>query len=672
MVGRKYLIVFAALLAACSSAKTEHDADAVTPDGDVPVADNAIVETEEDAFLLIESDGILSDEDEGLSGETDWSTDADLVSIDDLVLSSWSQLAGREGVPERYGAAVSKLGAAWFLSGGASHCQVEDDVWRSTDGVHWESLLENGAFPRRISHAMTTYHDRLWMAGGRGALGSLDDLWYSDDGRYWHRRCVGCPFGERDKPVLVALDDRLWLLGSRCWYGNGTPICESAYVSEDEGVTWTASPAPFEPRVQFGWTIHNDALYIIGGDDGDQVHNDVWSSTDGFSWEKLSDGPFTARADPKVLSFGGRLYLMGGMDENYALLTDVWSSADGVSWELVSEVEPVIARYEQQVVVTDTMLNLFGGYSSSSERSEIDRYLYQSTDALSWEDLFPDRPFTARQGHAAASFDGYLWVIGGWNRSDQNNYKSEIWRSLDGIYWERAIADAPFGTRVDASLAVYKGALWLVGGSTYGVGRQSDVWRSTNGKNWDQMLEKGPFPERSLASLFVFDDMLYLFGGEDDDGDLYDVWRTADGVAWEKMESFTRTSEPGRMLVHQGKIYAFHRNASQVYRSDDGNEWELLPAPPFSPRFGAEPVSYGDYLCLIGGHDANPLSEVWCSVEGAEWRFMHDAPFAPRIDFSVVIHDDAFVVVGGLDTRDAANCPLGDVWAAQIEEQGRP
>jgi len=62
MVGIKHLIIFALLLAACTSHTAKNDADTVVPDGDTPVVDDA-VETEADDFIFVEADEALPDSD---------------------------------------------------------------------------------------------------------------------------------------------------------------------------------------------------------------------------------------------------------------------------------------------------------------------------------------------------------------------------------------------------------------------------------------------------------------------------------------------------------------------------------------------------------------------------------------------------------------------------------
>lgn len=49
-------------------------------------------------------------------------------------------------------------------------------------------------------------------------------------------------------------------------------------------------------------------------------------------WQEVSSIPWESRNEPAVLEFAGKLWLLGGHDEN-----DIWMSDDnGVSWSQVS------------------------------------------------------------------------------------------------------------------------------------------------------------------------------------------------------------------------------------------------------------------------------------------------------------------------------------------------
>src|SRR5688572_20094058 len=57
-----------------------------------------------------------------------------------------------------------------------------------------------------------------------------------------------------------------------------------------------------------------------------------------------------------------------------------------------------------------------------------------------WIEVTSQAPFAARDGAGALTFDGRLWLLGGWNPGDKQHFpricNNEIWSSRDGAEWE--------------------------------------------------------------------------------------------------------------------------------------------------------------------------------------------------------------------------------------------
>ena len=122
---------------------------------------------------------------------------------------------------------------------------------------------------------------------------------------------------------------------------------------------------------------------------------------------------FTLKA--RFLTAGGAsgLYVVGGDGET--ALNDVWYSGNGEDWTLVT-----------------------------------------ATAA-----------FAAREGHQAFSYNGSLWVVGGFLESTTFNYFNDVWRSADGENWTEVTATAGFSGRELHQVVSYGGSLWMMGGSRF-------------------------------------------------------------------------------------------------------------------------------------------------------------------------------------------------------------
>ena len=63
---------------------------------------------------------------------------------------------------------------------------ILNDIWSSSDGLHWELVIAAGPFSPRFDSTCFVNQGRIWMTGGKGLGDPLRDLWYSEDGIQWH------------------------------------------------------------------------------------------------------------------------------------------------------------------------------------------------------------------------------------------------------------------------------------------------------------------------------------------------------------------------------------------------------------------------------------------------------------------------------------------------------
>ena len=139
-----------------------------------------------------------------------------------------------------------------------------------------------------------------------------------------------------------------------------------------DGVDWTRQASVLVERDIGGADIavatHRGSLFVF--DDGARGFDvqEVWATGDGVRWAKVGnaepsygeDGEVVSRSDPKMVSFGGSLWLIGGGGDGGM----IWRSADGARWVLANEgarfgdlVEHEIAVHE---VIPDTAPPLAG------------------------------------------------------------------------------------------------------------------------------------------------------------------------------------------------------------------------------------------------------------------------------------------------------------------------
>lgn len=153
----------------------------------------------------------------------------------------------------------------------------------------------------------------------------------------------------------------------------------------------------------------------------------------------LSTQFFSSRAGQQVVVFKGRLWLIGGGYDNPN--NDVWSSSDGISWEQqTTSGEIFTPRYGHQVVVfkedssKDEQLWLIGGADGFDEGDNSMNDVWSSSDGISWQQKTPEADFSARDGHQVVVFKEKLWLFGGYSNAEL--VMKDTWSSSNGVDWE--------------------------------------------------------------------------------------------------------------------------------------------------------------------------------------------------------------------------------------------
>jgi len=229
---------------------------------------------------------------------------------------------------------------------------------------------------------------------------------------------------------------------------------------------------------------------------------------------------------------------------------------------------------------------------------------------------------------------------------------TRIYESLDGAQWQARRIDAGWGTRYKSADASFAGALWRVGGfEPRGAERIefNDVWRSFDGVNWQRLVAAAPWSPRSHAHLVMFRDSLWLIGGEPNDGS---VWSTKDGVTWvPHRDTGLPTASPQAVVAFDGSLWMLGHGrwdeaTSDVWTSSDGARWrQVLRQAPWAPRTDPGVGVAGGRMWIIAGAGH---SDVWSSIDGLRWvRSDAELPGPPRAANFVVSHQNAVWVFGG-------------------------
>jgi hypothetical protein len=302
-------------------------------------------------------------------------------------------------------------------------------------------------------------------------------------------------FAARDGAGALVFRDRMWLLGG--WNPGDRVhfprICNSEVWSSADGRDWRLElpQAPWEGRHTAGYAVHDGSMWIVGGDPLQRHYqSDVWRTDDGVRWTQVGDRvPWGPRALHHTLVHRGRIWVLGGQtlpqfvpsEPREQLHGDVWSSPDGRAWTQVIDRAPWAPRGMTggSVVLNDRMWLLGGGVYDTPASPERRFYndVWSSADGEHWIQHTGSAPWEPRQYHEVATFDGRMWVVGGYAptpSSDAVGNRNDVWHSQDGAHWEE-LPDTPWPPRHAASVFVYRDALWVVAGNNM----TPDVWKLT-------------------------------------------------------------------------------------------------------------------------------------------------------------------------------------------------
>ena len=312
-----------------------------------------------------------------------------------------------------------------------------------------------------------------------------------------------------------------------------------------------------------------------------------------YRWEQVTGrAAFAPRDGAGALSFGGRMWLIGGWNPpdrvHFPLKcsNDVWSSADGVDWV---EEKP----------------NTFVPGAFDAERD--------------WE---------GRHTAGYAVHGGRMWIVGG--DPLQGHYQSDVWASADGRQWECLCRTAPWAPRALHYTVVHDGRLWVMGGQTtpqFAPAPErvcADVWCSADGAPWEPVEVAAPsWPARGMiGGSAVFQGRIWLLGGGRYDTPQVaerafynDVWSSADGAHWEQHLEHApwHPRQYHEVAVFDGRLWVLEgwnqHNRNDVWHSADGVHWEEVPDTPWAPRHAASVFVHGGALWMVAGN--NMESDVW-------------------------------------------------------------
>ena len=308
-----------------------------------------------------------------------------------------------------------------------------------------------------------------------------------------------------------------------------------------------------------------------------------------------------------------------------------------------------------------------------------------------WIEVTDNAAFPPRDGAGALVYDNRMWLIGGWNPADKktnpiwSDCNNEVWNSADGVSWapikpNTHLDDSfdPTGdweARHTAGYVVYQDKMWIVGGDPLLGHYQFDVWNSSDGINWRLVNRDKPVPwgPRVLHYTFAFQGKIWILGGQTlpqfapaDDIFYDDIWNTADGIHWDKVE-MTEAFSPRRGMiggnaVFRGRIWLLgggtyetaahpqYTYLNDVWSSAHGKAWHRhIEHAPWPGRVYHDVAVFDDRLWVMEGQGSQGknVKDVWYSSDGYHWYEVPQTPWNQRHAASVFAYENALWMIAG-------------------------
>ncbi len=340
-----------------------------------------------------------------------------------------------------------------------------------------------------------------------------------------------------------------------------------------------------------------------------------------------------------------------------------------------------IMRQAHATLVFDGRMWVLGGRTGTSQASEpfwFHNDVHWSTDGLTWRLMTRHAQWGRRCSHAAAVFNGRMWVMGGtWvDGTLRQCYSNDIWISSNGAEWT-FVGLAPWSPRADHAAVVHKGRLYVLGGQSGTISYHSDVWSTPDGVNWRKEAD-GVFDSaeaRGLAAPAVvsYNGNILVVGGAGVNrppGSVYGyviwrgVWSSADGRTWRRSPPTgdnswgSRASHRAavfrnRVWIHGGAFDGDYPWPGMIdtyyydlhYTEGEGDLWTRAfdaAAGSFQARAYHSFIAYDGYLWIFMGIGASIRTvgpdpygqttiivgtalqkEVWRSADGLNWRRLY-------------------------------------------------
>lgn len=534
-------------------------------------------------------------------------------------------------------------------------------VWRSSDGRRWHrddravELLGDG---HDASVSAVAMRDGAAVMAGTVAADATTDaaVWFSPGGDRWERVESDSFTGPGAQAITdVTVAGTAWLASGRVERdGTMTP----AIWRSDDGRTWQLVRSTFHllDRASSTWGVGVSAVRAVNGQYvavGSAAAARIWQSADGVTWTEVE-----VPDD-----------LLSSVDYELAGLA-LAAPDDLVAISGPASDRPVVLRRRPGEPVTEVTAttDVFPPPSVKGSVTGVDEV---GDQLLAW-----GARYTAGRRIGELTEDGL------------------VWRSTDGLTWEKVAADPVFARGWVAEIVASNGVSVAVGGELFDLGGGAGnpdplVWVEEPDDEWQRLAPADAFPglvegEDNVGIHAVLDvgEQLVAVGRGLDVGDVdARIWTSPDGRRWSSMADAKvlggagdqaandvcavdggQVAVGGQRLGGQSSVVAWH--------AIDGGPWaraggHATPADRSESMEACATTSAG--VVAVGSRrfsDGTVEAGLWSTTDGRAWSPVESAAFQGGDSWMrAVAADGDLVVAAGTDERVESGEPA--LWVSR-------
>ncbi|MFN7117447.1 MAG: hypothetical protein ACK4TA_11655 [Saprospiraceae bacterium] len=208
------------------------------------------------------------------------------------------------------------------FSGNIERYDMTGTIAKTTDFENWEIITKESNLPRRFFYHPFVFDDKIWIIGGNDGKEDYNDIWNSTDAVHWTKVKHDAAFGKRSGSQIVQLNGKLFLLDNDVW-------------SSSDGINWTlVTPEIVKGQRIFGYAavVYDNRIFLLGCNRNGQFTSKVLSSADGKNWQEM-DAPWSPRGGIGACVFKDKIIMTGGKyggtpeKTEFVYSNDVWTLA---------------------------------------------------------------------------------------------------------------------------------------------------------------------------------------------------------------------------------------------------------------------------------------------------------------------------------------------------------